>query len=601
MTPDSPSDPLSVLPPEIVLRILDFTPIDSLASLTATTKAWHAFIDEKHQDAIYSSPSKTQHPLGARDFDFLKSSTSFAKFFEGTSSWKDLCKRQTLLPRNWHQEKPVTKESVVQVGNDPVWRFRPDFKRRIFLSTSQAGGLNVTCMDTGKILWRLPSTLETDAASVRPYAHLEYQDGTAVFDREGDAVEVWRHDDSKAFEERGEFKMIAVLPHDCQTRGFQLSHKTLVVVSTQGQGFVYDFSVTPPTLRTRLEIEDDAVGHLDQDAEMVMYSMGARGYHVYDKTTGKFVGAVQPWKCAEENRYHILHPDSSTAPSVREARHGPTPRTFPPSHLSKTRLVPLKLQSGALPFPHNDEHFPLEEDEWGAGMLCGNVMAGVSRHGRVFICSDWRKYLQVGDGKACASVVECESDGSSFDLGGWLSVRKDRVMFEIQDRVYVLALQDDGSMQDPKDIKKGSYSLLTSSAPQLAVPVSFMGLYDDCIIHTYTTLGWRQRTPALAAHHGAQHRDGPARIFPTKAIRAICLAPDLDGEEPKPELWQPEPEMSAADQAQTGLLQLVSMLGDELDDDDDDIGAMGVDFQEEDEWEDESDREDPANHAPHST
>lgn len=59
--------------------------------------------------------------------------------------------------------------------------------------------------------------------------------------------------------------------------------------------------------------------------------------------------------------------------------------------------------------------------------------------------------------------------------------------------------------------------------------------------------------------------------------------------------------MSAADQAQTGLLQLVSMLGDELDDDEDDIGAMGVDFQEEDEWEDDSDNEDPANHAPHST
>ena len=56
--------------------------------------------------------------------------------------------------------------------------------------------------------------------------------------------------------------------------------------------------------------------------------------------------------------------------------------------------------------------------------------------------------------------------------------------------------------------------------------------------------------------------------------------------------------MSAADQAQTGLLQLVSMLGDELDDDDDDIGAMGVDFQEEDEWEDDSDHEDPANNAP---
>ena len=96
---------------------------------------------------------------------------------------------------------------------------------------------------------------------------------------------------------------------------------------------------------------------------------------------------------------------------------------------------------------------------------------------------------------------------------------------------------------------------------------------------TTQTLGWRQqRIPALAAHHGAQMHDGPARIFPTKAIRVISFAPDLDHEE-QPELWEPETEMSASDRAQTGLLQLVSMLGDELNDDDDEVGAMAADFE----------------------
>lgn len=475
-------DPLTLLPPEIVLRILDFTPVSGLASLLATSKAWYAFIEDRHQDAIYSA--KTTHPEGAHDFDFLKNTNSFAKFFKDTSSWKDLCKRQTLLPRNWNRECPQTKESVVQVGNDPVWRFRPDFKRRIFVSTSQAGGLNVTSMDTGELLWRLPSTLVTDAPGVRPYAHLEYEDGTAVFDREGDAVEVWRHNDEKPWDQRGEFVSVAVLPHDCQTRGFQLSFKTLCVVSTQGEGFVYDFSVTPPRLSIHLEIENDAVGHLDQDQEAVMYSMGTRGYHIYNKASGKFIGAIQPRKC--EALYHLRHPSSPTATSYSDARHGPTQRIFPPLHPSNTRLKSIKLESGPLPSSFNDEHAPLAEDEWGAGMLCEGIMAGVSRHGRVFICSDWRKYLEAGDGKAGASVVECESDGTSFDLGGWLSVKGHRVMFEIQDRVYVLALDDEGRMQDPESITKGNYSLRTSSAPQLAVPVSFMGLYDDCIMHTYT-------------------------------------------------------------------------------------------------------------------
>ncbi|MBE3045470.1 hypothetical protein IMZ48_23570, partial [Candidatus Bathyarchaeota archaeon] len=52
-------DPLTVLPPEVVLRVLESATLSALASLTAASKAWHAFIDVIHQDAIYSSTSKT--------------------------------------------------------------------------------------------------------------------------------------------------------------------------------------------------------------------------------------------------------------------------------------------------------------------------------------------------------------------------------------------------------------------------------------------------------------------------------------------------------------------------------------------------------------
>lgn len=178
------SDPLRLLPAEIILHILEFAPPPSLASLTRVSKAWHQFIDEDHQDAIYSSPRKTEHPDGAKDFSFLATGSNFSKYFEGVSSWKDLCKRQTLLARNWTAEKPETRESIVQVGRSRVWRFKPDFKRRFFLSTSHDGGFHVTDMDTGRIIWQLPST------EVRPFAHLEYQDGTAVWDRYGNALEV---------------------------------------------------------------------------------------------------------------------------------------------------------------------------------------------------------------------------------------------------------------------------------------------------------------------------------------------------------------------------------------------------------------------------
>lgn len=498
------ADPLTVLPPEIVLRILDFTPVSVLASLTCVSRAWHQFIDDTHQDAIYSSPSKTcqppktlQPPGHGRDFSFVQDNTSFSKLFANVSSWKDLCRRQTLLARNWNSPQPVTRESVLQVGNDAIWRFKTDFKRRFFISTSHAGGLNVSDMDTGRLLWRLPSVLDTaDEYAVRPYAHLEYQDGTAVFDREGDAVEVWRTDDEGG--ERGVFKRIAVLDHNCQTRGFQLSYWTLVVVSVEGQGFVYDMKQDPPKLTTHINIEQDAVGHLDQNEDMVVYSMGTRGYHVYDKKTGQCLGKLQPSLCTERYHVHPLPPvhNPTSSAALAALRHGPTRRIFPPAAPRKTRLTPIQLAKGPLPNPPQDPDHPRNgEDEWGAGMLdrSSNLFVGFSRLGRVFICSDIRKALAHSSPKDVAThsqLLECDSDGSSFDLGGWLSIRNHRVMFEIQNRVYIVALSADNQLvldddDDDNEEKRYSYALLTSSAPQLAVPVSFMALYDDAVMTTY--------------------------------------------------------------------------------------------------------------------
>lgn len=489
MTAISPmADPLTVLPPEIVLQILHFTPVSALASLTAASKAWHQFIDVTHQEAIYTSEAKTAQPLGgSRDFNFLSDTHSFAKVFEGTESWKDLCKRQTLLARNWAEPHPVSQESVLQIGNDPVWRFRADFKRRFFVSTSHAGGLNVTDMDTGRILWQLPSAQDTDGDGVRQHAHLEYQDGMAVFDSEGDSLEVWQTDHEGA--KRGEFRRIATLNHDCQTRGFQLSYWTLCVVSNEGQGFVYDMTQRPPTLTTHLKIERGAIGHLDQSEDIVIYSMGAKGYFAYNKESGAFLGTLKPSKSTE--KYHILPPKAASASAsaalAGAARLGPTPQPLAPGAFRKDCLVPIEVAKGPLSPPDDPGHVWHGEDEWGAGMLHGDLFVGFSRAGRVFICPDFHKALRDEASLAAnSSILECESDGSSFDLGGWLSIRNHRVMFEIQDRIYIVALDDNNRVQNVENPARASYSLLTSSAPQLAVPISYMALADDAIMTTYT-------------------------------------------------------------------------------------------------------------------
>ncbi|CBF71517.1 protein fbx2 [Aspergillus nidulans FGSC A4] len=475
----SVTDPLSILPPELVLRVLEFATLSTVASLTAVSKAWHQFIDFIHQDAIYSVLSETSHPPEA----------TFSQLFDGVPSYKSLCERQTLLARNWAAQQPVSRECILQIGNDPVWRFRADLKRRFIISTSHGGGLNVTDIDSGQLLWHLPSTLDTDNEhAVRPYAHLEYQDGMVVFDREGDAVEVWQTDVEGA--PRGEFRRIAVLDHDCQTRGFQLSYWTLCVVSTQGQGFVYDMTQRPPSLTTHLQIENDAVGHLDQSHDAVIYSMGPRGYHVYNKASGEYLGALNPSQSTE--KYHILPPKDDSRSATERLIHslagdnslGPYSGLGPPS---TEHLLPIKLEKGPLPPPDDPGHVRNGEDEWGAGMLDGDLFVGVSRAGRVFVCSNWRNAIQSQESLAsCSAIIECESDGSTHDLGGWLSVRNHRLMFEVQERVYVVALDDNNRIQDIDHPTRASYSLITCSTPQLTVPVSYMALFDDAIMSIYT-------------------------------------------------------------------------------------------------------------------
>lgn len=467
------SDPLVALPAEIVLRIIDFTTATDAAHLTQLNKTWCEFVDVTHREHIYSAASKTERPSTSRNFSFLKDAHSFARYYDGVAGWKDLCKRQALLKRNWLSERPTTTESVLQVGNTPVWRFRPDFKRRFIISTSQSGGVSVTDMDDGRLLWHLP---EDD---VRPYAHLEYQDGTAVWDRWGNAVEVWKVDDNQ----RGTFNRTAILQHECETRGFQLSFDTLCVVSSEAEGFVYDMTQDPPLLKTHMDIETEAVGHLYQNQSVVVYSMGKKGFHFHDKNTGELMGVLQPNTCS--NTYHIRHPTSPPNSTIATARHGPTRTLFPPQHPRKDRLVPLHLENG--PHPARANPLNLEDDEWGSGMISENFMVGVSRGGRAFICSDWQAALSNPERAAASSaIIECESDGSTFDLGGWLAISNARMLFEISDRVYIFTLNQHGPLPETGSKRLPAWATSTSSAPQLTVPVSFMAIYDDCLMATFT-------------------------------------------------------------------------------------------------------------------
>ncbi len=83
-------NPLQALPAEIVLRILDYSPVSDLAHLTRLNSSWHQFIDGTHQEAIYSLPTKTTTPSGGKDLSCLTESTSFVNYFDDITSFKEL-------------------------------------------------------------------------------------------------------------------------------------------------------------------------------------------------------------------------------------------------------------------------------------------------------------------------------------------------------------------------------------------------------------------------------------------------------------------------------------------------------------------------------
>ena len=237
-----------------------------------------------------------------------------------------------------------------------------------------------------------------------------------------------------------------------------------------------------------------------------MYSIGKKGYHIYSKQSGHRMGVLLPNNCA--NIYYIQHPNSEPASQIAQpTAHGPSPSVFPPLRASAERLKPLTLQRGAHPNRPND--IDLADDEWGAGMMQGNFAVGVSRGGRTFICSDWRGALSSPERAAATSaVIECEADGGpGFDLGGWLSVKNNHVLFEVNDRIYILTLNMDGLLPRPGHKNTPLWATTTSSAPQLDVPVSFMAVYDDCLMSTYTVSSLTNTLPCSA--HDYSHPADP--------------------------------------------------------------------------------------------
>ncbi|TIB36616.1 hypothetical protein E3P86_02438 [Wallemia ichthyophaga] len=349
-----------------------------------------------------------------------------------------------------------------------TWRFKPDFDLNFVVITAHQGGVKVFDLNTSEALWEIPEE------EVRPHAHLEYSNGHFCIDRFGNALEVWRRNDIENGyrgehdemlpENRGHFTRVAILPHERETRGFQLDYPHLSVVSSEGHGYLYDVSGTPSLIR-QVDIERGAIGHLDQCPAAIVFSIGTNGYHFHSKTDGRLMGTFPPQESnlTPANYFHAHHPQ----PPMPGGSAGTENIPAPSQHVENTRLGNGTLQENPPSRPRTHEMASLQGDDWGA---------------------DWEATLATPSlASQTVSVLESETDDSRFDLGGWLSVRHGKVLFEVSDRIYILHLPPQGELLNPATAPP-IQTVPSNSYAQLPVPISYMSVHSDAVMSTYATL-----------------------------------------------------------------------------------------------------------------
>ncbi|KAH9991527.1 hypothetical protein BJV77DRAFT_521206 [Russula vinacea] len=159
--------------------------LSTLCPLSSLSRKWFYFFSENqsvifHNAAVFHGYT---HPGTLLLEDAL--SVHKGSPWEGATDWKDFCRRSVQFHRNWEGNGRVVARLLKPPGCD-VHRLKVDEKAEILIATHMIGGLSVTHLFSGVLLWSLPRFY------VRSYAHCEYENGYLVFDRFEGEKEVWR-------------------------------------------------------------------------------------------------------------------------------------------------------------------------------------------------------------------------------------------------------------------------------------------------------------------------------------------------------------------------------------------------------------------------
>ncbi|TDL20553.1 hypothetical protein BD410DRAFT_790777 [Rickenella mellea] len=181
---------LSALPPEIVLNVLSYINIHQIHRLQLVSRTWNSFIST-NESTIYRECA-VLHLFAKPDIPLCDARGSLhGTWLDDLNSWKDLFQRLFSLEHNWEgagcqfPQPPIEKYmSHATLG---VHRIKVDEEHGLVISTHRRGGLVVSSINHGGMLFKLSSNY------VRRRAHVEYASGYVIFDRlDPHSLEVWR-------------------------------------------------------------------------------------------------------------------------------------------------------------------------------------------------------------------------------------------------------------------------------------------------------------------------------------------------------------------------------------------------------------------------
>lgn len=298
-----------------------------------------------------------------------------------------------------------------------VWRLKVDLANRWLLTTDHRGGLRVTDLDTNDELWSI------SPLALRPFAHLEYQDGpdaTIVVDRFSDELEVWRLDPDAG---RGHFQLVGLVDSMPNMRGYHLKAGTLAIVTSTGRTAYYDLMTPAPTHLRTLQHAAGPIGYLDKTPSTLVLCHGS-SIRCYDPVSAAERGHFPPGPGTPLMHYHVHRPQA----------------IVPPARVAAVEIT----QEGVKPFvAHPLDPTALDGDggEWQACHVDGLYLVALSKKNRVFVCTSYEAVLASDDAaererliqQTCCvfDVDRLPDDGDDEDADGtnWLSVLNGRAAF----------------------------------------------------------------------------------------------------------------------------------------------------------------------------